>query len=108
MDSLARATFSNGATVASIRAGPFGVSTKRATTGRLLAGRLCFIRKIRLNRSQRHRQKGGSRWFIGVHSWLVGGARVRSCGGSEFPRQRTRALTGSKGVLPDQAVLARP
>src|SRR5215216_2148885 len=97
-----------GVAIASTRAGPPGVSTVRTIARHLLADCLRLTRKVRLNRSQRHRPKGRSGWFIGVHWWPVSGRVACSCGGSESTRVLAGALTGRKRSLPNQIELVRP
>src|ERR671920_1372146 len=96
-----------GVTIVSIRARPPGVSTTRVIAGCLLAGRLRLTLKVRLNRSQRHRPKGRSGWFIGVHSWRVSEWRLVLAVDRRAPAL-AGALTGSKRKLPNQPERARP
>src|SRR5215210_8232121 len=86
-----------GPTIVSTRAGSLGVSTTRTIAGCLLAGCLRLTLKVRLNRSQRHRPKGRSGWFIGVHWWPVaggGGLFLRWIGG--HPHVGGSAYSGTR------------
>src|SRR5215210_2624434 len=94
-----------GPTIVSTRAGSLGVSTTRTIAGCLLAGCLRLSLKVRLNRSQRHRPKDRSGWFIGVHSWPLRDGEACSCGGSGC--SSVGALTGPKRILQNQPELAR-